>query len=86
MLTGRNRCSIICDMNISDYLKKHGLSQKRFGEQVGITQGMVWQLLQGMCRASPETAKRIEAATNGEITRAELRPDLWDQPETSNAR
>ena len=68
-------------MNIAEYLKKHGLSQKRFGDQVGITQGMVWQLLQGTCRTSPETAMRIEAATQGEISRADLRPDLWGEPE-----
>lgn len=35
-------------------------------------------------KPSPEFAMKIEAATDGVVTRQELRPDIW-QPEQSEA-
>ena len=51
--------------------------------------GYLWQLATGWRgrRPSAEFAIRIEAATGGRVSRAELRPDLWSggepaQPDT----
>jgi len=71
-------------MDIPTYLEKHSLSQAEFGKRVGVTQGMVWQWLQGKRPVSPTSAIQIERATDGEIGRAELRPDLWGS-QTPNA-
>lgn len=48
-------------------------------EALDTADGYMWQLATGWRgkRPSPEMAKRIEAATCGAVSRAELRPDLW---------
>lgn len=64
-------------MDIRDYLKKHDLSQDDFAKSIGVTQGLVWQWLEGRQRITAERALEIEEKTKGEITREELRPDLF---------
>ena len=66
-------------MNLPAYLEKHGLSQGEFAKRIGVSQGLVWQWLSGKTRVSPSKAKDIEAKTEGEITKAELRPDIWEE-------
>ncbi len=46
---------------------------------LGTSDGYLWQLANGWRgrRPSAEFALRIEAATFGQVSRAELRPDLW---------
>lgn len=66
-------------MNIPAYLEKHSLTQEQFAKKIGVSQGLVWQWLKGKTRVSPEKAKAIEVSTEREITKAELRPDLWGQ-------
>lgn len=63
-------------MHIRSYLDKHQLSQGEFARRVGVTQGAVWQWLNGL-EVSAKAAVKIEDATKGEINRADLRPDLW---------
>ena len=72
---------------IEKYLEKHSLTQEEFGKKVGdgVSQGMVWQWSEWLknpkkgTRITAERAMEIEAATNGEIKRAELRPDLFKE-------
>lgn len=72
-------------MKLSAYLAKERLSQAEFARRVGsgVSQGMVWQWLKWLddpasgTRVTAERAGEIEAATNGEVTRHELRPDLY---------
>ena len=72
-------------MNIPQYLEKHRMSQEAFAKLVGVSQGLVWQWLKWLknrkqgTQITAERAKQIEAKTNGEIQRAELRPDLWER-------
>ena len=40
-------------------------------------------VLRGATPAGPKLAIAIESATNGKITRSELRPDLWPHPSFS---
>jgi len=65
-------------MNIRAYLKKHDLSQDAFAQQIGVTQGAVWQWINSYSRVDARRAKDIEEKTNGEITRHDLRPDLYE--------
>jgi DNA-binding transcriptional regulator YdaS (Cro superfamily) len=67
-------------MNLKTYLRKHKLSQSEFARQVGVTQGAVWQWLEGKQRISAEKALLIEGATGGVVSRQELRADLWPRP------
>lgn len=70
-------------MNLSDYLKKHELTQSAFAERVGVTQGMVAHWVTGKHRVSAESAVKIEAATDGAVGKHELRDDLFDPPRTT---
>lgn len=73
-------------MNIKAYLAKHGLSQEEFGKKIGVSQGLVWQWLDGRTRITAERAKEIAEKTDGEITRHDLRPDLYPpEPERAAA-
>jgi len=58
-------------------MTKHGLSQKNFGELIGVSQGLVHQWLDGKTQITGDRARDIEKLTNGEVTRMELRPDLF---------
>ena len=64
-------------MDIRAYLEKHELSQDKFAKQIGVTQGLVWQWIEGRQRITAERAIEIEAKTAGEIQRHDLRPDLF---------
>ena len=62
---------------IASYMQRHNLTQAAFGAKVGASQGMVWQWLNKYRPVSPEAAVRIERGTNGEISRYQLRPDIF---------
>lgn len=69
---------------ISDYLSAEGISQTRFGKMIGVSQGMVWQIMNGL-QPSEKLCVRIESATNSKVTRRMLRPNDWAEiwPELS---
>lgn len=66
-------------MDIKAYLGKHQLSQEQFAKQIGVSQGLVWQWIEGRTRITAERAVEIEDKTDGEITRQALRPDLYGE-------
>lgn len=68
-------------MDIADYLKEKGLSQAKFAELVStperkVTQGLVWQWMNGRTQVSIEAAAQVEKHTGGAIRCEELRPDV----------
>lgn len=44
---------------------------------LGVSQGLISHLVIGRNGVSPEIAMQIDRLSNGVITRAMLRPDLW---------
>jgi transcriptional regulator with XRE-family HTH domain len=48
---------------IAEYMEEHSLSQQGFADKVGVSQGLVWQWLNGETAVTPEKAKEIEDAT-----------------------
>lgn len=64
-------------MNIPEYLEANGLQQAEFARQLGVSPGLVWQWLNGETKVTAERAVQIEAATGGQVTREEIRPDLY---------
>ncbi|KJS36558.1 MAG: hypothetical protein VR74_11965 [Hyphomonas sp. BRH_c22] len=59
-------------MQLSDWRKSRGISQSELGEAAGLAGPYISQIESGARRPSPDAAKRIEAATSGEVTAAEL--------------
>lgn len=52
-------------------------SQKALADKIGITQPGVSFLLHEAKNVSAELAIAIEKATEGQVTRVHLRPDIW---------
>ena len=67
-------------MDLTAYLEKHDLTQEEFAKSIRVSQGLVWQWLNGRTRVRPERAREIERVTNGEVMAHELRPDIFDPP------
>lgn len=66
-------------MNLKQYFKDEPYgAKKEMAEHLGITPTWLGLLLRKACRPSPELAKKIEKATQGLVTKKELRPDLFD--------
>lgn len=65
-------------MTLSEYFQQlpHGAKQQ-LAKQVGISKPWMSRLIRDHGHASAELAKRIEQATSGQVTRADLRPDLF---------
>jgi DNA-binding transcriptional regulator YdaS (Cro superfamily) len=64
-------------MDLATYLKRNRVSQAQFARKVGVTPGAVWQWLNDEARISAEKVLPIERATDGAVTRHDLRPDLY---------
>lgn len=60
-------------------IKICGGTQQSLAVAAGLTQPGVNWLLKGKGRVSPETATALEAATGGQVTRQQLRPDLFGE-------
>lgn len=63
-------------MNLKDYLKERG-SQTKLASQIGCAVVTIHQLKEGKLAPSAKMALSIERATNGQVTRKDLRHDDW---------
>lgn len=82
-------------MDLREWLKKPGNSQEALAERMGCSQSLISQhlaFLEGKSRddgATRITAERClcyENATNREVTRHDLRPDLFGKPQRSGPK
>lgn len=64
---------------ISEYRERHNLTIGDFGQLVGVTYEAVRRWEKGQLRPGAQRAITIEKATEGEIGRHEIRPDLWSR-------
>lgn len=56
-------------MTLAEYIEKHGRSAKRaLHEATGLRWATIHDIARGASKPRPETAKAIEAATNGEVS------------------
>ena len=62
-------------------------SQKELARRIGgrVKQGHVWKWLHETKVLPAERAIQIERATNGRVTRYELRPDIFGEPPEETA-
>lgn len=63
--------------HIRSYMTRHQLTQEEFAKRIGVGQSMVSQWVTHRRPISPEAAIRIEEKTKGEVSRSDLRSDLW---------
>lgn len=70
-------------MHIDSLLQLKGDFQ-RIADEAMTKPVWLYHIAKGYRRASPEMALRIERATSGAVTRADLRPDLFE-PEQAKA-
>ena len=64
-------------MQIAQYLKKKNYTQAHFARLLGVSTTILNQWLSGKKPVSPQKARLIEKETGGEVTRLELRPDIF---------
>ncbi len=72
-------------MDLKTYIADTGITQQKFAEKIGADQALVSRWVNGL----PVPSKRwvaIEEATNGKVTRQDLRPDLYAKPKNGGAR
>ncbi|MEQ4896299.1 YdaS family helix-turn-helix protein [Proteus terrae] len=50
---------------------------KELADQLGISKSFLSQMASGVSAISPKRCVEIEIATNGAVTRRDLRPDDW---------
>ena len=62
-------------MQLESYTSIYG--NRALAKALGVSSSMISQWKSGHRRISPETAIRIEIATNGAVTREDLRPDIF---------
>lgn len=68
---------------IQTYCKEHGLTQKAFADQVGLSEGFISALIRGRDRCGRNAALKIVGATDGAIDLEELL--VWDVPPGTGA-
>lgn len=70
---------IFTDPNIEQAIRFCGGTQNGLASMIGgnTTQGHVHQWLRGLKKVSPEFAALIEMATEGHVTRLQIRPDVF---------
>jgi DNA-binding transcriptional regulator YdaS (Cro superfamily) len=66
-------------MTLKEYLDHHQIKYSAFGRRIGVAGWSVKRYIDRERQITAERAIAIEQATNGEVTRQELRPDLWPQ-------
>lgn len=62
-------------MDLKTYFTQH--TQQSLADRLKVRRQMVNAWATGAARIGAQAAIRIEQATDGEITRGDLRPDLW---------
>lgn len=60
-------------------------NETKLAAAAGVSQNAIWAAKRAG-RVSAELAVKIEAATNNEVPRWKLRPDLWSEPAAAEVR
>lgn len=92
LLTLKRSSAYTSHMNLSEYVAQQGMSQQKAADILGVTQSAVSQWLQWIedndrgTKITAERAVLIERATNGDVTRYDLRPDVFGPAPKQKAR
>ncbi|MFS2027668.1 transcriptional regulator [Massilia sp. CT11-137] len=66
-------------MNLPTYLQTPGLNKAAFAREIGVSNAMLYQFEKGIRPVPPKYCPAIERASDGKVTRQELRPKDWRQ-------
>lgn len=66
-------------MNIATYLQLPGINKSAFARDVGVSYDMVYQWEKGIRPVAIQHCAAVERASDGKVTRQELRPADWKQ-------
>jgi DNA-binding transcriptional regulator YdaS (Cro superfamily) len=69
-------------MKLSNYIKENRGNAQTLCEQLEVSPSFLSQMASGKCPISPQRAVKIEQATNGKVTRQEMRADwhlIWPE-------
>ncbi len=66
-------------MNLKNYISSGFGKAKQLAEEIGVHPSFLSQMVNGNRPISPERCVAIEQATNGEVTRKDLRPEDWER-------
>lgn len=69
-------------MTLGEYLRKHKLTDQRFGELADLSQPFVNRLRRGKAKPSYETIEKIVKATGGKVAPSDL---FTETPEAERA-
>ncbi len=66
-------------MSLGKYLSDRPRGFKSdFAHKLGVSTSFLRQMETGYSKIPPALAKKIEDVTNGDLSKSDLRPDLWD--------
>lgn len=82
LLTRTYSHAIHTAMKLKTYLARERIKQAKFAKTLGVSPGAVWQWINGYT-IDPSNVLRVEKATDGKVTRHDLRPDLWPKENTA---
>lgn len=72
-------------MNLKSYLEQPGKTQAEFAANIGVSQSLVSQWVTGKKRVRAEVVQIIEVETKSQVTRQDLRPDIFGSPPSEAA-
>ena len=64
-------------MNLADHLAHDVANASALARQIGVSPSMLYQWRKGLRPVPAERCAAIERATQGAVTRRDLRPDDW---------
>jgi DNA-binding transcriptional regulator YdaS (Cro superfamily) len=64
-------------MQLNQFIEKGHMTQAELARRLDVTPGLIWQWLNDHRRIAAEQVIPIEKATDGAVTRHDLRPDLY---------
>lgn len=68
-------------MSLREWLKSQGRgSQQKLAQKIGVSETWMSLLVNNRVPCSPALATAIHQATEGQVTRLELRPDIFGAP------
>lgn len=66
-------------MDLKEYLLQNDITQIKFAKMINRSRATVNDYVNGWINVSLRTAVQIEKVTNGQVTRQEVRPDLFKE-------
>lgn len=67
----------VATVDLKTYLKKSKTTQAEIARRMRVTAGLVNHWVHGNCRVGAERVLALEALTGGEVSRHDIRPDLY---------